>query len=189
MTCIAAVAHEGNVWIGADSAGVAGLSLMIRRDPKIYRVGDFLFGFTSSFRMGQLLGYKFTPPQHHGEWDVERYMTTAFIDALRDTLKSGGYARTNNGAEEAGTFLVGYRGRIFRVESDYQVGESVEPFDAVGCGAEIALGALHATRDKPPADRVGAALEAAEAFSAGVRRPFLVEQTYNVRANRPDTAR
>ncbi len=54
MTCIAAVAHEGNVWMGADSAGVSGLALAVRRDPKIYRVGDFLFGFTSSFRMGQL---------------------------------------------------------------------------------------------------------------------------------------
>ena len=43
MTCIAAVAHEGNVWMGADSAGVAGLALAVRRDPKIYRVGDFLF--------------------------------------------------------------------------------------------------------------------------------------------------
>lgn len=180
MTCIAAVAHEGNVWMGADSAGVAGLSLAVRRDPKIYRVGDFLFGFTSSFRMGQLLGYKFTPPQHHSEWDAERYMTTVFIDSLRDTLKAGGYARTDNGAEVAGEFLVGYRGRIFRVCSDYQVGENVEPFDAVGCGAELALGALHATRDKPPAARVGAALEAAEAFSAGVRRPFRVEQTHNV---------
>lgn len=179
MTCIAAVAEGGNVWMGADSAGVAGFSLAVRRDPKIYRVGDFLFGFTSSFRMGQLLGYKFSPPLHHSEWDTDRYMTTVFIDALRDTLKAGGYARTHNGAEEAGEFLVGYQGRIFRVCSDYQVGENVEPFDAVGCGAELALGALHATRDKPPDERIGAALEAAEAFSAGVRRPFRIEKTHN----------
>ena len=177
MTCIAAVVHDGTVYMGADSAGVSGLALAVRRDPKIYRVGEFLFGFTSSFRMGQLLGYKVSPPQHHGEWDADRYMTTVFIDALRDTFKTGGYARTDNGAEVAGEFLVGYRGRIFRVCSDYQVCENVEPFDAIGCGAELALGALHATRDKPPADRVVMALEAAEAFSAGVRRPFRVEQT------------
>ena len=87
MTCIAAVAEGGNVWMGADSAGVAGLSLSVRRDPKIYRVGEFLFGFTSSFRMGQLLGYKFSPPLHHSEWDADRYMTTVFIDALRDTVR------------------------------------------------------------------------------------------------------
>lgn len=166
--------------MGADSAGVAGLALVVRRDPKIYRVGDFLFGFTSSFRMGQLLGYKLRPPQHYSDMDVERYMNTVFIDSLRATLKDGGYARTNNGAEEAGDFLVGYRGRIFRICSDYQVAENLELFDAVGCGAELALGALHATRDKAPADRVGAALDAAEAFSAGVRRPFLIAQLNKV---------
>ena len=38
---------------------------------------------------------------------------------------------------------------------------------------------LHAARDTAPADRVLGALEAAEAFSAGVRRPFRVEQTPN----------
>jgi hypothetical protein len=165
--------------MGADSAGVAGYALSIRRDPKIYRVGEFLFGFTSSFRMGQLLGYKLSPPQHHSEWDTERYMTTVFVDALRDTLKAGGYARANNGEEAAGEFLVGYRGRIFRVCSDYQVGENVEPFDAVGCGAELAMGALYATRDRSPADRVAMALGAAEAFSAGVRGPFRMEKTPN----------
>lgn len=175
MTCIAAVAHDGNVWMGADSAGVAGFSLAVRRDPKIYRVGDFLFGFTSSFRMGQLLGYRFSPPQHHSDVCVERYMSTEFVDALRSALKDGGYARTENGEEAAGEFLVAYRGRIFRVCSDYQVGENLEPFAAVGCGADLALGALYAAREKSPCDRVTLALEAAAAFSAGVRGPFLVQ--------------
>ena len=180
MTCIAAVADSGNVWMGADSAGVAGLTLSVRRDPKIYRVGTFLFGFTSSFRMGQLLGYSLTPPHHQNDWSTDRYMNTAFVDALRSTLKTGGYAKTHDGAEEAGEFLVGYHGRVFRICSDYQVAENIEPFDAVGCGAELALGALHATKGKAPSDRVAAALEAAEAFSAGVRRPFRVGQLHNV---------
>ena len=177
MTCIVAIAEAGNIWMGADSAGVVGYSLSARRDPKIYRVGDFLFGFTSSFRMGQLLGYKFSPPQHHREWDVERYMVTVFVDELRSTLKSGGYARTHDGEEEAGQFLVGYQGRIFRIDSDYQVGENIEPYNAVGCGAALALGALHATRGKTPDERISAALEAAEAFNAGVRRPFIIKKT------------
>lgn len=178
MTCIVALTHDGQVWMGADSAGVDGLALTVRRDPKIYKVGEFLFGFTSSFRMGQLLGYKFVPPQHHKELGVERYMATVFVDALRETLKMGGFARANSGEEQGGRFLVGYRGRVFRIDYDYQVGQSLEPFDAVGCGADLALGALHATRGRGmhPEARLNAALEAAEAFSAGVRRPFRVEQ-------------
>jgi hypothetical protein len=103
-------------------------------------------------------------------------MTTVFIDSLRETLKRGGYARTESGAEAAGEFLVGYMGRIFKVCSDYQVAENVVPFDAVGCGADLALGALYATNGADPDVRVTMALQAAEAFSAGVRGPFLFER-------------
>lgn len=52
MTCVVALKHDGRVYMGADSAGVGGYSLQIRNDPKIYRVKDLLFGFTTSFRMG-----------------------------------------------------------------------------------------------------------------------------------------
>lgn len=175
MTCIVAVAKNGNVWMGADSAGVGGLSLRMRNDPKIYRVGKFLFGFTSSFRMGQLLGYKFNPPEQVS-MSVEQYMATVFIDELRKTLKDGGFSKTDNGVESGGTFLVGYRGRIFKVYDDFQVAEAIEPYDACGCGEDIAFGALFASRDMSPGDRVHLALEAAERFSAGVRSPFICRE-------------
>jgi ATP-dependent protease HslVU (ClpYQ) peptidase subunit len=176
MTCIVALSDGANVWMGADSASVSGLALTLRRDPKIYRVGEMLVGFTSSFRMGQLLGYKFEPPAQGDDQGIEQYMATRFVDALRETLKEGGYARNESGAESAGTFLVAYRGRIFRVDSDYQVGENTVPYDSVGCGAELALGAMYATGHlSDPRRRVEIALEAAEAFSAGVRRPWVIE--------------
>ena len=57
MTCIVGLVHEGTVFIGGDSAGVAGLSLVVRADEKVFRNGDFLMDFTTSFRMGQLLRY------------------------------------------------------------------------------------------------------------------------------------
>jgi len=178
MTCIVAVAKSGNVWMGADSAGVGGLSLRVRNDPKIYRVGEFLFGFTSSFRMGQLLGYTFVPPKQVCG-PIEQYMSTDFIDVLRKTLKDGGFAKVDSSVESGGTFLVGYRGRIFKICDDFQVAEGIEPFDACGCGEEIALGALFTSQGKEPGERVHLALEAAEAFSAGVRRPFICRSILN----------
>ena len=42
----------------------------------------------------------------------------------------------------------------------------------MGCGAQIALGALHATKELPAEDRIEMALKASEYFSAGVRGPF-----------------
>jgi hypothetical protein len=122
-----------------------------------------------------LLGYKFAPPEQSQKDTVERYINTAFIDSLRQTLKDGGFSNTTNGVESAGEFLVGYRGRLFRICGDYQVGELLVNFDSVGCGAPYALGALHATVGQPAAERLSIAMKAAEACSVGVRAPFLTE--------------
>lgn len=177
MTCIVGIVDGKDVYIGGDSAGVAGLSLTVRADRKVFRNGDFLFGFTSSFRMGQLLAHSFTPPKRYSDDDVDKYMVTTFIDGVRACLKTGGFAEKSNEAEQGGTFLVGYQGRLFKIESDYQVGFTDDGYDACGCGEQIALGNLFATKPfMKPIDRVMMALAAAEQHSAGVRGPFHVEK-------------
>lgn len=179
MTCIVGLVHGPHVWLGGDSAGVGGYSLTVRRDPKVVRKGGFVFGFTSSFRMGQLLVHAFEPPGRSIDQDPHHYMVTTFVDALRTCLKAGGYARRTNEEETGGTFLVGYEGRLFKVEEDYQVGESIAPYDACGCGEDIARGALYAMAEsrKPPSQQLLKALEAAEQHSAGVRAPFNIVTT------------
>ena len=180
MTCIVGLVDKGQVFIGGDSAGVStgSLSLVVRNDRKVFRNGDFVMGFTSSFRMGQILAYGFHPPKPRVGTDVMAYMVTDFIDAARARMKDGGFARVSNGSEQGGSFLVGYSGRIFHISDDFQVGESSHGFDACGCGDLIALGSLRSTREwTDPAARVREALECAEAFSAGVRAPFFFETT------------
>lgn len=175
MTCIAGFVEDGAVWIGGDSAGVGGYSLTVRSDTKVFRNGPMLFGFTSSFRMGQLLRYALTIPDHDPRVDVEKYMATTFVDAVRECLKSHGFASKRNDAEEGGTFLVAYKGQLFCIFDDYQVARSADGFDAVGCGHDIAKGALFATPHLSGRERVTLALQAAERFSGGVRGPFYVE--------------
>jgi hypothetical protein len=177
MTCIVGVAHQGVVYLGGDSAGIAGRNLDIRADPKVFRVGEFVMGFTDSFRMGQLLQHAFVPPPLVEGQELHRYMVTAFVDALRTMFKDKGFARDDNGTESAGTFLVGVRGRLFAVCSDYQVGENAFGFDAVGCGEAPAKGALFATSRLSPYARLTRALKAAEQFNTGVRGPFRFVQT------------
>lgn len=191
MTCIVAI-KEGNgsgaiIYMGADSAGVDGnLSMQIRKDEKICHVGPFMFGFTTSFRMGQLLAHAFECPERPVDVSIEKFMCTTFVDAVRKCLKDGGYARKDNEVESAGTFLVAYEGRLFYVYDDYQVGETDAPYAAVGCGADIAMGSLNTTNRAPnffPAEnRLTMALEAAAEFSAGVRAPFVFyKQKYEMK--------
>lgn len=173
MTCIVGVEHAGKVLIGGDSAGLAGWSLSVRADEKVFSNGPFVMGFTTSFRMGQLLRYKFAPPKHDRCLSVDAFMASVFVDAVRQTMKDGGYAKVESAREEGGTFLVGYRGRLYQVGNDFQIGRNLARFDAVGCGADVALGYLTAVRPKTaPRQAVLGALKAAERWSGGVRGPF-----------------
>jgi ATP-dependent protease HslVU (ClpYQ) peptidase subunit len=178
MTCVVAIAECGKVVIGADSAGVSGFDLRLRADRKVFRNGAFAFGFTSSFRMGQLLRHSFSPPVLPDGADLEGFMCSTFITQVRECLKAGGYASKKEERESGGTFIVGYCGRIFTVQDDYQVEETIAPFQAVGCGESYALGALYAIHKSGKNWDIGAreqcslALSAAEAHSAGVRGPY-----------------
>jgi ATP-dependent protease HslVU (ClpYQ) peptidase subunit len=175
MTCIVGLIDKGNVYIGGDSAGVAGYGLTIRADEKVFINGEFIMGFTSSFRMGQLLRYALKPPVWHPDVDIFQYMVTDFIDAVRNCLKSGGWAQKEKENESGGFFLVGFKGRLFKIEIDYQVAEANTPYIATGCGEDIALGSLYTSTGLEPEERIMRALEAAEQFSAGVRRPFVIK--------------
>ena len=175
MTCIVGVVENNKVYIGGDSAGIAGYNLTVRKDKKVFRNGDFIVGGTSSFRMIQLLRYAFEPPHYDENTDLEKYMATTFVDSVRERFKRGGYAQVESQQESGGHFLIGFRGWLFRVEADYQVGEALSSYDAVGCGADIALGCLYATPDMQSHKRIELALRAAEAHNAGVRAPFSIE--------------
>lgn len=179
MTCIVGLEHEGDVYIGGDSAGVESWSLAIcgRADEKVFLTEseDMAMGFCGSFRIGQLLRYALIPPPQKVGQDDMAYMVTDFIDAVRTMQKDKGSMKKENELEEhdAG-FLVGYNGKLYAIESDFQVGRPIENYASVGCGAQIALGALYATREcgMQPEDRIRLALAAAVEYSAGVRPPF-----------------
>ncbi len=189
MTCIVGLIHEKKVYIGADSAGSNSIGQQaIRADKKNFVVktptgAPFLFGCTSSFRMIQLLQFHLTLPYYSSTASDEdddplfRYMATAFIDAVRSCFKEGGYAKKDDEREEGGFFLVGCFGRLFCVQSDYQIEEVACSYNAVGSGGEIALGALHATQslDIPPEQRIILALEASATHNAYVRGPYLLK--------------
>ncbi len=168
MTCIVGLEHGGLVYIGADSLGVNSSTLekTVRDDVKVFTNGPFIMGCTTSFRMIQLLQYKFTPPTHPAGVDDMRFMVTDFIDAVKKCFADGGY--TN------GNFLVGYNGKLYNIEGDFQVGKPSLGYDACGCGSRFALGSMFSNSKLKPLERIKQALAAAAEFSAGVAPPYLV---------------
>lgn len=182
MTCTVGIVHEGYVWIGSDSAASNGYAVTLRRDPKVWRVGEFVIGIAGSFRMADLLRYRLEPPPLPDGEDLHRYMATAFVDAIRTLFKDGGFGQQINGEDCGGQFLVGIRGRLFHIDPDFQVGEKDADYDAIGAGAPYALGALHYAPGDPPLFRLTRALEAAVEHADGVRRPFVIASTKDATA-------
>jgi len=178
MTCIVGYIENKKLYMGADSAGVSGKDITIRKDTKLFRNSKFLIGYTSSFRMGQLLRFKLKVPKQKTNQKNYEYMCTTFIDAVRKCLKDGGYSDIDNNKENIGTFLVGYKNKLYSIHNDLQVGESADNFDSVGCGENYAKSALEILRltKLEPKEKVERALKVAVKFNGGVRPPFVIEQ-------------
>lgn len=177
MTCIVGIEHGGGVLIGGDSAATAGWRQTIRADQKVFITGPYVMGYTGSPRAAQLLRYRLNVSAPD-TWDVDRFIATTFIDAVRATFKEGGLAKIESSQEGTGgsAFLIGIKGRLYAIYDDYQFSRAVAGHLAVGCGDEIALGSLHTTArfNLPPRTRAEYALQASAAISAGVAAPFTI---------------
>lgn len=175
MTCVVGLVTSDRVYIGVDSAAISGWTRRATNLKKVFRRGPFLIGYTTSFRMGQLLEHQLdVPPQSEEQGDMA-FMVSVFVESARRLLKERGFARIEANSESGGQFLVGYRGRLYSIESDFQVGEMSDGFDAIGSGAEVALGAMKALEGMKPTQRVRKALEIASHFNMGVGAPYHVK--------------
>jgi len=176
MTCIIGLVEDGKVYMGADSMGIDSTgNYQIRKDPKVFKNRDFLIAFTYSFRMGQLLRYSFYPPLRHPDKDVMEYMCTDFIEAVRECFEEGGFKLDDDTGGPL--FLVGYEGRVFEIQDDFQVCEVQDDVFCAGAGGPYAAGALHILNgysDLEPPMKIYMALEAASANNACVSPPFVI---------------
>lgn len=173
MTCIVGLEYGGKVYIGGDSASASGWSVDSISESKVFKNKEFIIGYTSSFRMGQLLQYSLEIPENKRESEME-YLVKDFITAVRSCLKDNGYAEISSNKESGGIFLVGYRGKLYRVSSDFQIMRYSHGYYAVGAGEEYALGSMFSSKIKNPKDKLTHALETASNFCGAVVPPFIV---------------
>lgn len=182
MTCIVGIKTPSGVLLGGDTQGSGGYDKRDRLDGKVFSLGKHrrvAFGFTTSYRMGQIIRYHLTLPDLDADADEYEWAVTKFVPAARAAFKEHGYQKIENSREEAGTFLLAVRGRLFTIYDDLQVAEHDAPFAACGCGEDYAIGALHVMEKMKGAPRwkVRMALEAAARFSSGVGRKFTFVET------------
>ena len=187
MTAIIAVTDRTTVVLAGDSAGVNGKGeVHLREEPKVFLRDGYAIGFTTSFRMGQILRYEANLPKPPDDDDLHSFMVTMFVPAIREAFAEHGFAKSMNRGERSdkkhyeelgqaagGRFAVGIRGSIFIIEEDFHVGRPTLGYAALGSGSSVAHGALFALPESVPLrERARRALEAAAEHTSGVRPPF-----------------
>lgn len=183
MTCIVGLVDNGITYIGGDSLGSNTYTKTVRRDRKVFKLKDTsnaILGYTSSFRMGQLLMYASGLIDKRDEPNVDHeYLVTKFIPNITKLFEEGGYIRNKSGEKYGGTFLMGYKDKLYKIFDDFQVSESFDSYSACGCGEEFALGSLYTTEisKMTPQERIRIALQVASKFSTGVQAPFYIINT------------
>lgn len=144
MTCIIALKTNNKVYIGGDRMASNSYSHSFTVNKKIFKNGDFYFGYTSSFYMGQLLMYSWSPPARLTEESDNHYIFVTTRNSLVDLFSTNQYGKEQDKDKEEpsyGTFIFVYKNRIFHFQSNTSILE-YEKFCSVGCGSDAATGAL-----------------------------------------------
>lgn len=143
MTCIIAKVQDGRVHMIGDCMGSNGFVKNIyTKTPKVFSVGDFIIGYTTSFRMGQILQYSWTPPVRLvNDQDDDKYLYKSVVDSVKKCFEDNGFGHKSSEEFEAGVFLIGWQGRLFEMQSNMSLME-VEDFASVGCGSYHAVAAM-----------------------------------------------
>lgn len=189
MTCIIGYKDRRNhhIYMGGDrmASNSAQYSISTMGHPKVFTKSihdpenkdkkiNILLGYTTSFRMGQLLQYEFAPSFPVDGKLTIKYMVTKFIPELRDAYHEAGYGKKTDAEKmNGGTVLVGSRDGLFKVSDDFSVLELKDDFICIGCGRQLASGALFSLKDNANISiptKIEKAIEAAAYFCAYVTK-------------------
>ncbi len=187
MTLIVGLRFEGGVLLAGDSCGSDGYNAELRTRPKVFALSKRVaVGYTTSFRMGQILEYELKLPTLPASGDELTWAVTKLVPAIRKAFAAGGWEQKKDERVTGGVFLLAVRERLFCVESDYQVAEVAAGYHACGSGEQYALGALFSNDGYSSARWASAteaegsardAMQAAVYHSAFVRPPFAFVET------------
>ena len=146
MTAIVGFTKDNTVYLAGDTLGSNSNLKSEYTESKVFKNGSFIFGYTDTFRFGEILEYNFVPPEHTKGVSDKAFLVKDFIPKLRNVLEECKYVKAEDKAGN-GTFLMGYRGKLYKVQSDWSILEPTCGYTAVGSGDEICIGAISALKD------------------------------------------
>lgn len=168
MSLVLVVKDKDRYVLGADKqSSIAGTA--DHNCVKIWRVSDFpeaVMGGVGSARASQIIQYAplIDKNEIHGEGIDTAFIVNVLVPAIAGTLKHNGVScdipEGGSLAVNPNSFLFAVGDKAWMIGHDFSVSE-VGDYLAIGSGADIATGALFATPDKNPFERIVTCIDAA----------------------------
>lgn len=151
MSVVVGIRCKTGVVLAGDAQWSDDNSNRVGAQSKVHSLMDTLaIGYVGSGRFGQILQFHLTdgledPFIPREGRDEEYWAVREFIPYVRAHTEEHGHLHIHHNVEEFGpsAFLLGVRGRLFCVESDFSVNEHLLPYEAIGSGGDNAIGVLH----------------------------------------------
>ncbi|MEN6293529.1 MAG: hypothetical protein ABFD07_16135 [Methanobacterium sp.] len=186
MTCIVGLIEDNTIYIGGDSALDTTSGIIRTKNPKVYKKGEFIFGVAGYLSVINALTHVMVFPPCYEHQDPFEYIVNNFIPSYRSALHEQGLIEMENGIERnRSELLLGFRGHLFSIGTDFSVLESQDNYIAIGSGAVFAMGAFHGTKNLKlePDYRIHRALEAATDYDECVLEPYEIESLEYVKSD------
>ena len=176
MTCIAAIAQDGIVYMAGDSAAsepnAGGITTVT--SPKIFIKDEYLIGYAGSFRMGKFIQYTVEFPKlpswAKGGAKLDEFMNGTVSPSIRKQVREHELEQSE---KEGFGLVIGIRGSIFEVDEEWAAYENIRNYTAIGSGGDIAIGSLYSTNKWGNAKkRLQTAMEASALYNSYVSAPF-----------------
>lgn len=167
MSLVIAIKDKDRIVLGADRQVSVG-GTKDHTTTKIWKVESLpgaIMGSVGSARASQIIQYTDVIDKNLIKKDVTtEYIICVLAPIIAATLKTSGVIVE---APEGGvcnlmpnSFIFAYKDRAWMIWNDLSVSE-IDEYLAIGSGAEVARGALFATKDKNPFDRIVTSINAA----------------------------
>ena len=136
MTCIVGMEIGDTVFIGGDIQGTGWNNKVTHTQPKVFSRGGVVFGYTTSYRFGQLIEHIILDPVvPQQESDVYRWLITVLVPDMKKTMKDADW-------EKGGSCLIGVKNQLWELQDDWSVLRSCNGYTSVGSGYEYANGSM-----------------------------------------------
>lgn len=158
MTCIIAYTNGTNSFIAGDKLGSNGFTHGVVVEPKIFekkfkKVSEnglnkteetLSMGYTTSFRMGQLLTYNLELPEQKSNQNFMQYLVLEVVPLLRKLYKDEWGSKDTQQDIGGGNFLILHNHEIYEVQPDFSVLQPKSHIASVGCGTYHAMASMQA---------------------------------------------